>query len=131
MSGVLCTPAINGHKYFITFTDSATRFIFVFFMTHKNKAVQMYINFVNWMRTQKSRKIKRLHFDQGKELINKHLTVYCIKHGTKITTMAPYSSQQNGVAEHANWTLVERAHCMIHGHLNTHNKQYLWEGAVA
>ena len=125
------TTSINGHQYFITFTDSATRFLFVFFMTHKNEAVQMYITFANWMRTQKTLEIKRIHFDNGKELVNKRLSAYCSEHGTEISTTAPYSSQQNGVAERANRTLAERARCMIHGHSNTRGKEYLWEEAVA
>jgi hypothetical protein len=123
--------SLQGNEYYIVFVDAATRFTFVHFMRHKNEAVDRYITLANFIRTQKGKEIKRIHFDNGKELINKRLHEYCDKTGTEITTTAPYSSQQNGPAERAHRTLAERARSMIHGHLNTHGKTYLWQEAIA
>jgi hypothetical protein len=125
------TASIQGYLYYITFTDAASRFTFLFFMKHKNEAVDKFIKLGNIMRTQKGVEIKRIHFDNGKELVNKHLEDHCEKTGTEITTTAPYSSQQNGVAERKNRSLTERGRCMLHGHSNTHDKPYLWSEAIA
>ena len=125
------TTSIQGYNYFITFIDAASKFKFVFFMVNKGEAVDKFIEFSTFMRTQKGKEIKRIHFDNGKELVNKRLEAHCSNTGTEITTTAPYSSQQNGVAERANRTLVERARCMIHGHSNTRKKEYLWAEAIA
>ncbi|QRV91945.1 Copia-like polyprotein/retrotransposon [Ceratobasidium sp. AG-Ba] len=73
----------------------------------------------------------KLQFDNGKELINEAMRQHCTSISTEIQTTAPYSSQQNGIAERLNRTLVEQARCMIHGHPNTKDKLYLWEEAVA
>jgi hypothetical protein len=121
---------LQGKKYYIVFVDAATWFMFVHFMQHKNEAVDRYIALANFIHTQKGKEIKRIHFDNGKELINKHLCEYCDKMGTEITTTAPYSSQQNGPTEHAHQTLAECTWAMIHGHSNTHRKTYLWQEVI-
>ncbi|KAJ1301864.1 hypothetical protein OPQ81_009091 [Rhizoctonia solani] len=100
-------------------------------MRHKNEAVDRYIDLANLIRTQKGRQIKRIHFDNGRELINNRLREYCAKTGTKITTMAPYSSQQNGPAERKNQSIADSGQSMLHGHLNTRDKSYLWQEALA
>ncbi|QRW09844.1 Copia protein [Ceratobasidium sp. AG-Ba] len=123
--------SIQGNRYYIVFVNAATRFTFVHFMRQKSKAVDRYIALANFIRTQKGREIKRIHFDNGKELINSRLREFCDKTGTEITTTAPYSSQQNGPAERAHRTLAERSRAMIHGHSNTRGKLFLWQEAVS
>ncbi|QRW04445.1 Copia protein [Ceratobasidium sp. AG-Ba] len=123
--------SIQGNRYYIVFVDAATRFTFVHFMRQKSEAVDRYIALANFIRTQKGREIKRIHFDNGKELINSRLREFCDKTGTEITTTAPYSSQQNGPAERAHRTLAERSRAMIHGHSNTRGKLFLWQEAVS
>ncbi|CEL64016.1 Copia protein OS=Drosophila melanogaster GN=GIP PE=1 SV=3 [Rhizoctonia solani AG-1 IB] len=100
-------------------------------MRHKSEAVDKFIAFANLIRTQKGHEIKRLHFDNGKELINTRLREFCATTGTEITTTAPYSSQQNGPAERANRTLADHGRSMMHGHSNTRDKTYLWQEAFA
>jgi hypothetical protein len=97
--GPATVQSLQGDNYFITFTDRLPRFTFVKFTKKKSKAFDCYVQFANWMRTQKSQEVKHIHFDNGKELVNSKLKAYCHKKGTKIITTAPYSSQQNGTSE--------------------------------
>ncbi|QRV83053.1 Copia protein [Ceratobasidium sp. AG-Ba] len=129
--GPASVESLQGNRYYIVFVDAATRFTFVHFMRHKSEAVDRYIALANFIRTQKGLEIKRIHFDNGKEMINKRLREFCDKTGTEITTTAPHSSQQNGAAERAHRTLAERSRSMIHGHSNTRGKLFLWQEAVS
>ncbi|KAJ1309296.1 hypothetical protein OPQ81_004958 [Rhizoctonia solani] len=125
------TTSLQGNSYFITFIDAYSHFTFVYFMKHKNEAVNKYISLCTFLATQKNLKIKRIHFDNGKEMINKHLKEFCNIHGTEITTTAPYSSQQNGPAKCKNCTFAEGACAMLHGHSNMCNMPFLWQEAIA
>ncbi|KAB5589019.1 Copia protein [Ceratobasidium theobromae] len=129
--GLASKYSLQGNEYYIVFVDGATRFMFVHFMRHKSEAVDRYIAFSNFIHTQKGKEIKRIHFDNGKELINKRLRTYCDSTGTEITMAAPYSSQQNGPAERVHRTLADQACSMLHGHLNTRGKTFLWQEAIS
>jgi len=63
-------------------------------------------------KTEKS--IKTLRSDNGGEYINKRFEAYLKAHGIHHQRTTPYTPQQNGVAERANRTIVERARSMIH-----------------
>jgi transposase InsO family protein len=105
--GPAYTESLQGNQYYIIFVNAASRYSFIAFMKTKDQAVDKYIVFSKWLFTQKNLEIKRIHFDNGKELINKKLQDFCKNKGTEITTTAPYSSQQNGPAEHCHRTLTE------------------------
>jgi transposase InsO family protein len=51
--------------------------------------------------------------DHRSEFLNVELEEWCQEHGIEIQCMAPYSSSQNGIAEHMNHKLVELAHVML------------------
>jgi len=58
-------------------------------------------------------KIKMLHSDNGGEFVSKKFDAFLTECGIQRQTSAPYSPQQNGVAEHANRTIMECARSMI------------------
>ena len=58
-------------------------------------------------------KIKILRSDNGGEYNSKEFNQYCKQHGIKRQFSAPYTPQQNGVAERMNRTLREKARSMI------------------
>jgi transposase InsO family protein len=55
---------------------------------------------------------KALCADNGKEYVNQILRNWCNEHGIQLQSTAPYTPQQNGVAEHFNRSLVELARAM-------------------
>jgi hypothetical protein len=63
---------------------------------------------------QSEHKIKVFRCDNGGEFISKAFDAALRKDGIARQTSAPYTPQQNGVAERANRTLVEMARAMIH-----------------
>ncbi len=58
-------------------------------------------------------KIKVLQFDNKGEFVSKKFDAFFAKCGIQRQTSVPYSPQQNGVAEHANKTIMECARNMI------------------
>jgi hypothetical protein len=58
----------QGRKYFITFTDDATRYTFIFLLRTKDEALEAYKTFESWALTQQHCKgIKVLRSDRGGE----------------------------------------------------------------
>jgi transposase InsO family protein len=64
--------------------------------------------------TQSEHKIKAFRSDNGGEFMSKAFLKFLVDPGIAKKTSTPYRPQQNGVAEHANLTIVEMARSMIH-----------------
>ncbi len=79
---------------------------------------------------QTGNKIKILRTDNGAEYLSIKFTNRMTELGIKHETSAPYSPQQNGVAERENRTLMEMARCMIHSS-KSKLSLWIWGEAVA
>jgi hypothetical protein len=114
----LCGPmkqtSFGGAKYFITFIDDKSRKTFVYFLKTKDEALARFKEFKALAENQTGKRIKTLRSDNGGEFISKTFNQYLISCGIQRQTTAPYSPEQNGVAERANRTIVEHARSMIH-----------------
>ena len=53
------------------------------------------------------KRIKALRTDRGTEYVNKEMASFLSEHGIRHDKTAPYTPQQNGVAERANHTIME------------------------
>ncbi|KAI3815684.1 hypothetical protein L1987_15363 [Smallanthus sonchifolius] len=58
-------------------------------------------------------KVRRIRSDNGNEFKNNLMELFCPKKGIHHEFSAPYTSQQNGVAEQKNRTLIETARTML------------------
>jgi transposase InsO family protein len=58
-------------------------------------------------------KVKRIRSDNGTEFKNTQVKDYLDEEGIKHEFSAPYTPQQNGVAERKNRTLIEMARTML------------------
>ena len=57
--------------------------------------------------------IKPVRFDRGGEFISSELMKYCEEQGIRGFLTAPYSPQQNGVAERKNRTILDMVRTML------------------
>ncbi|KAI3827765.1 hypothetical protein L1987_01848 [Smallanthus sonchifolius] len=57
--------------------------------------------------------VRRIRSDNGTELKNNLMELLCLKKGIRHEFCAPYTPQQNGVAERKNRTLIETARTML------------------
>ena len=114
----LCGPidpvSAGGAIYFILFIDDFTRMTYIYPLSGKSSAdiLQRFKEYQAEVKNQLGKKIKRLRMDGGKEFIKvmgQHLKMCGIIH----ETTAPYTPEQNGMAERANCTIVERVKAII------------------
>ncbi|XP_055632900.1 uncharacterized protein LOC129773324 [Toxorhynchites rutilus septentrionalis] len=95
--------------------SAASRRISVYFLIEKS-AESVFKAFEYFRRSaerQTGKKLKVLRTDNGKEFFNKLLGDHLKRLGIRHQTSVDYTPEQNGLAERANRTIVERARCML------------------
>ena len=116
----------GGKKYFLTLIDDCTRYYYVYLLRSKDEALEMFQHFKNEVENQLDRKIKVIRSDRGGEY-EAPFGEFCSQHGIIHQTTAPYSPQQNGVAERKNKTLKEMMNALL---LSFGLPQNLWGEAI-
>ena len=112
--GPMKTTSIGGARYFLTFIDDFSRKIWVYMLKYKSEVFGRFETWKALVEAQSECKVKVLRSDNGGEYVSKAFEEYLKAHGIEHHTSAPYTPQQNGVAERANRTIVEMARAMIH-----------------
>lgn len=114
----VCGPmSVQSHshaRYYVTFIDDHSRKVFVSMLKSKGEVFSKFVEFKQLVETQTGRKIKALREDNGGEYDNNTFKEYFAKHGIRFEKTAPYSPQQNGMAERMNRTIVEKVRCMLY-----------------
>ena len=116
----------GGNKYFITFVDDSTKYCYVYLLKSKDEAIEKFILYKTEVENQLNKKIKVLRSDRGGEY-ESPFGEFCAKHGIIHETTAPYTPQQNGVAERKNRTLKEMMNAML---ISSGLSQNMWGEAV-
>ena len=116
----------GGNKYFITFVDDSTKYCYVYLLKSKDEAIDKFVLYKNEVENQLSRKIKVLRSDRGGEY-ESPFAEFCAQNGIIHQTTAPYSPQQNGVAERKNRTLKEMMNAML---VSSGLPQNMWGEAI-
>lgn len=111
--GPLKVKSIGGCRFFVTFIDDYTRKVFLYTLKHKSEVFKKFIAFKNFAENQTECKIKMLRSDNGTEFVNNSLDEFCEKNGIARQKTAPYTPQQNSLAERMNRTLLDRVRCML------------------
>ncbi|KAM3955568.1 uncharacterized protein ACR2FA_010514 [Aphomia sociella] len=127
LCGPLPTPSVSGARYFITFIDSCTRYVVVYFLKHKGEALEAFKRYVQMVENKWNTKVKILHSDNGKEYCNELYRAYALQKGIELEYTAPYTPEQNGRSERANRTIMESARAML---IARNLPLYLWAEAV-
>ncbi len=109
--GPMRTTSLGGARYFVTYIDDFSRKVWVYLFKSKGECLEKFKALVE---TQSEHKIKVFRSDNGGEYISKEFKRFLKAHGIEKQTSTPYRPQQNGVAERANRTLVEKARSMLH-----------------
>jgi transposase InsO family protein len=105
----------RGRRYFITFTDDATRFTLTYLLVAKSDALSNYQQFEAWARTQNHCPvIKVLRSDRGGEYLSEAFDRHLAAAGTARRLTVHDMPQLNGVAECLNRTLVEKVRALLH-----------------
>ncbi|UYV73291.1 hypothetical protein LAZ67_10002537 [Cordylochernes scorpioides] len=113
--GPMSKRSPGGSLYFVSFKDDFSRFRVAYFIRHKSDVLEKFKEFVKRVRTETGNKIKRFRTDNGTEFLNKNFSDYLKSLGIVHELTAPYTPEQNGIAERDNRTIVESARCLLHG----------------
>ena len=100
------SPSVSNKKYFITFLDDHTSFLWTVPIEHKSDVTSVIKNFVRSVKNRFGKNIKTIRSDKGGEYINHVLNTFFAKRGITHQTSATYTPQQNGRAERVNLTLL-------------------------
>ena len=116
----------GGKKYLVTFIDDCTRYCYVYLLKSKDEALEKFMHYKNEVENQLGRKIKAIRSDRGGEY-DAPFDRFCQEHDIIHQTFAPYTPQQNGIAERKNRTLKEMMHAML---ISSGLPQNLWGAAL-
>jgi transposase InsO family protein len=105
--------SIAGFKYMISFIDDYSRMKFIVPIKQKSDALNGLQQIIATEFNTDSKRIQRLHSDNGGEYISKEFREYCTQNKIQQTFSAPRTPEQNGVAERAWRSIVEMMRCML------------------
>jgi transposase InsO family protein len=120
-------PSAGGHRYFVLFIDDLTRYTSVAFMKNKSETLEHFRAVKAHTETFSGVMIALVRSDTGGEYTSGAFEAELRQAGTGHQTTAPYTPEQNGVAERANRTIVESARCML---LESGLSKSFWAEAV-
>ncbi|KAM1493880.1 hypothetical protein ACFX10_025604 [Malus domestica] len=121
------TPTRGGKNYYISFIDDCSKYCYVYLVHSKDEALNMFKTYKAEVENQLNKKIKVLRSDRGGEYESSAFADFCNEHGIVHQTTAPYTPQQNGVAERKNRTLKDMINSMLNSSRLPHN---MWGEAL-
>jgi transposase InsO family protein len=105
--------SIGGNRYDLAIVDDYSRFTWVFFLQDKSETQEVLKKFLKRAQNEFDAKVKKIRSDNVTEFKNTQVEDFLDEEGIKHEFLAPYTPQQNGVAERKNQTLIEMARNML------------------
>ncbi|KAJ9535802.1 hypothetical protein OSB04_un001045 [Centaurea solstitialis] len=104
------TPSLGNKKYVVTFIDDSSRFCYVYLLHSKDEALEKFKIYKTEVELQLGVPVKCLRTDRGGEYMDPQ---YFQSVGIIHEKTAPYTPEQNGVAERKNRVLKEMVNSML------------------
>jgi len=104
---------LEGHRYFVTFIDDKSRYTIVGLMKNKNEVLEKFKEYKTLVEKHTGCYVKTLRSDNGGEYVNEAFNKFCKQEGILRQFSIPYTPEQNGVAERANRTLLEKTRALL------------------
>jgi hypothetical protein len=97
--------SVSGHKYYLIIIDDRSYFVWTFSLRVKSDTFSTLSNFFAFVSTQFSHTIKVVQCDNDREFNNASSRAFFTTQGVVLWMSCPYTSPQNGKAEHTLRTL--------------------------
>ena len=120
-------PCYRNFSYYILFIDYYSRFITLFLMKSRNKALSLFTQFKSAAKNFCNQKISILQVDNAPELVHGQMQQFCTTSGISYEKTIPNSPSQNSIAERTNLTICSMACAML---IDTNLRDYFWPFAV-
>ncbi|CAL9016186.1 unnamed protein product [Prunus brigantina] len=91
--------SIEGYRYFVSFLDECTGYLWVYPLFNKSEVFSKFLQFHALIQNQFSAAIKCFQSDGGGEFLSKVFTDFLASKGIVHRLSCPYTPQQNGLAE--------------------------------
>ena len=127
LCGPMSCTSPSGAKYFIAFKDDYSGYVTIYFLKNKSEAQQCFKYFAKRVEVMTGNRIDTIRSDNGGEFFTTDFATWLKEKGIRQESSAPYTPEQNGVAERLNRTIVESARSMLH---SAQVPIYLWAEAV-
>lgn len=127
VSGPINPPDVHGHQYIFMFTDARTRYRWVYLATHKSEGYSILQTFLSHTKMVYNKTPRVIFSDGGGEYINNNMTMLAQQLGIQWDVSAPYTPEQNGVAESSNKVIIAKARAMM---IDSGLPQSCWNFAV-
>ena len=125
-----------GKKYFITFIDDYSRYMYVYLLHNKYEALDAFKVFKAEVENQCRKQIQIVRSNRGGEYYGRYIengqalspfAKFLQEHGIVAQHTMPGSPDQNGVVERRNQTLVDKVRSMLS---NSNLPKFLWTDAL-
>lgn len=113
LCGPMNTESLAGSRYFLLLTDDYSRMSWVYFLKLKSETFASFKKFKALVENQVGNKVRVLRTDRGGEFLSQEFKVFCEENGIHRELTAPYTPEQNGIAERKNRTVMEMARSML------------------
>ncbi|KAL8132353.1 hypothetical protein AgCh_008011 [Apium graveolens] len=113
LCGPISPPTKTGNRYFFLLVDDFSKYMWVYLLTSKDEAYEVFKKFRVMVKRENEKKVKVFRTDRGGEFNSKAFSTYCEDTGITRHLTAPYTPQQNGVVERRNRTIVAMARSFI------------------
>jgi transposase InsO family protein len=104
--GPVAYISIGGNKYGIVIVDDYSLFTWVFFLQDNSETQEVLKKFLKREQNEFDAKVKKIRNDNSTEFKNTRVEDFLDEEGIKHEFSAPYTPQQNGLAERKNRTLI-------------------------
>jgi transposase InsO family protein len=104
--------SIGGNKYDLVIVDDYSHFTWVLFLQDKSETQEVLKKFLKRAQNKFDVKVKKIRSDNDTEFKNTQVEDFLDEEGIKHEFLTPYT-QQNGVVERKNRTLIEMARTML------------------
>jgi hypothetical protein len=105
--GPATTRTIGHAEYYVIFVDDAKRWISIDLMRRKSEVLENYKSYEAWLKTQFNANIKAFQSDNGGEYTSTEFLQHTKSQGTIRRFSVHDVHGQNGVPEHAHYTLLD------------------------
>ena len=103
----------GGYYYFVLFIDDYSCYMFIYFLKRRSDVLKVFIEFRTATEKFLGVSIVFLRCDNAPEYIRGMFENYCKTNGISYEKIVPDASPQNGVSEHANWTVGSMSRAML------------------
>lgn len=103
--------ALNGVQYAVILTDAKTRMRWIIVTKGKDEIADHLVKWIEHQHHQFGKRVRAIFRDGGSEFMR--MKEYCEQHRIRTDVSAPYTPEQNGVAEAANKVILQRARSLL------------------